>query len=92
MKKRLFVLSLILIVTLLFASCTTTFDGYSYSIDDARKNEASFYEDYDYFFPTESDGYFIDFLICGKQLRIVKFDTKEQNYIVSNKEQSEIFN
>ena len=79
MKKRLFVLSLILIVTLLFASCTTTFDGYSYSIDDARKNESSFYEDYDYFFPTESDGYFIDFLICGKQLRIVKFDTKEQN-------------
>ena len=61
------------------SSCTTTFDGYSYSIDDARKKESSFYEDYDYFFPTESNGDFIDFLICGKQLRIVKFDTKEQN-------------
>ena len=79
MKKFLFVLSLTLTVTLLFVSCSTTFDGYSYSIDDARKNESSFYEDYDYFFPTESNGDFIDFLICGKQLRIVKFDTKEQN-------------
>ena len=79
MKKFLFVLSLTLTVTLLFVSCSTTFDGYSYNIDDARKNESSFYEDYDYFFPTESEGYFIDFLICGKQLRIVKFDTKEQN-------------
>ena len=79
MKKLIFLLLLILTITSMVSSCTTTFDGYSYSIDDARKNESSFYEDYDYFFPTESNGDFIDFLICGKQLRIVKFDTKEQN-------------
>ena len=79
MKKILFLLSLILSLIFVFTSCSTTFDGYSYNIDDARKNESSFYEDYDYFFTTESEGYFIDFLICGKQLRIVKFDTKEQN-------------
>ena len=79
MKKILFLLLLILSLIFVFTSCSTTFDGYSYNIDDARKNESSFYEDYDYFFPTESNGDFIDFLICGKQLRIVKFDTKEQN-------------
>ena len=79
MKKILFLLLLILSLIFVFTSCSTTFDGYSYNIDDARKNESSFYEDYDYFFPTESNGYYIDFLICGEQLRIVKFDTKEQN-------------
>ena len=79
MKKLIFLLLLILTITPMVSSCTTTFAGYSYNIDDARNNESSYYEDYDYFFPIESEGYFIDFLICNKQLHIVKFDTKEQN-------------
>ena len=79
MKKSICFLLLILAITLVVSACTKTFDGYSYNIDDARNNEPSFYEEYDYFFITESNGYYIDFLICGEQLRIVKFDTKEQN-------------
>ena len=79
MKKLLFTLSLILSLTFIFSACSTTFDGYSYNLDDARKNESSIYEEYDYFFAAEGEGYYIDFLIRGKQLSIVKFDTKEQN-------------
>ena len=79
MKKVLSVLLLSTLLILVFTSCKTTFDGYSYNIDDARKQEASYYEEYDYIFSIEDDGNYIDFLVCGGQLRIVKFDTKEQS-------------
>ena len=78
MKKVIFILSSIILI-LSLTSCKTTFDGYSYNIDDARKQEASYYEKYDYIFTVEDDGFFVDFLICGRQLRIVKFDTKKQS-------------
>ena len=73
MKKVLSVLLLSTLLILVFTSCKTTFDGYSYNIDDARKQEASYYEEYDYIFSIEDDGNYIDFLVCGGQLRIVKF-------------------
>ncbi len=79
MKKILPILSLSMLLILALTSCKTTFDGYSYSIDDARNQESSYYEEYDYIFTVENDGYYIDFLICGRQLRIVKFDTKEKS-------------
>ena len=79
MKKVLSVLLLSTLLILVFTSCKTTFDGYSYNIDDARKQEASYYEEYDYIFSIEDDGNYVDFLVCGGQLRIVKFDTKEQS-------------
>ena len=79
MKKVLSVLLLSTLLILVFTSCKTTFDGYSYNIDDARKQEASYYEEYDYIFSIEDDGNYVDFLVCGAQLRIVKFDTKEQS-------------
>ena len=79
MKKLLSVLLLSTLLILVFTSCKITFDGYSYNIDDARKQEASYYEEYDYIFSIEDDGNYVDFLVCGGQLRIVKFDTKEQS-------------
>lgn len=78
MKKTIcLILSFVFLISI--TSCSTTFDGYSYNIDDARKQEASYYEKCDYIFTVEDAGYFVDFLICGGQLRIVKFDTKEQS-------------
>ena len=79
MKKILPKLSLSILLILTLTSCKTTFDGYSYSIDDARDQESSYYEEYDYIFSIEDDGNYVDFLVCGGQLRIVKFDTKEKN-------------
>ena len=56
MKKLLFTLSLILSLTFIFSACSTTFDGYSYNLDDARKNESSIYEEYDYFLRLKAKG------------------------------------
>ncbi len=61
-----------------FSSCSTTFDGYSYSIEDARNSE-SFYDEYDYIFTIEQDDRVVDFLVHGDYLRILKFDCKEKN-------------
>jgi len=79
MKKFSLILLLTLILMFVFASCSTTFDGYSYSLDDARKNETSYYDEYDYIFKVEQNGYFVDFLVCGDRLHIIKFDIKEKS-------------
>ena len=78
MKKILSMLLLSTLLIVVLTSCKTTFDGYSYSIDDARDQESSYYEKYDCIFSVEDDGICVDFLIHGGQLRIVKFDTKEK--------------
>ena len=78
MKNLSFILLLNLILLLILTSCSTTFDGYSYNIDDARNHESSYYDEYDHIFTAENDGYLIDFLVCGEQLHIIKFDIKEQ--------------
>lgn len=77
-RKLVFVISFLLILT----SCSTTFDGYSYSIESARKGDAfygKYYDAYDYIFTVEQEKYVFDFLICGDSLRILKFDCKERN-------------
>ena len=76
MKKRNYVL--IILLLFVFTSCNTTFDGYSYNIQDARSEE-SFFDEYDYIFTIEQEKNVIDFLIQGDYLRIIKFDCKERN-------------
>ena len=73
MKKILCILCLLLI----FSSCSKTFDGYSYSLEDERKSE-KVYNSYDYFFTAEQDNVIVDFLIRDGLLHIVKIDCKEQ--------------
>lgn len=81
-------ISLILLLSLVFASCSTTFDGYSYSIESVRNSE-SCYEKYDYIFTAEQENFIADFLISGDSIRIIKIDRKEKNdkvlYKIKNK-------
>lgn len=65
----------ILLLSFVCTSCGVNFYGYSYSIEDARKNE-SFYDEYDYLFTIEQENLAVDFLICGEYIRILKFDCK----------------
>ena len=68
----------VLLCSLFFASCSTTFDGYNYNIEHARNSE-SFYNKYDYIFTVEQDDCIVDFLINGDYVRIIKIDCKENN-------------
>lgn len=83
-KYMLFVLLLLLV----FTSCGTTFDGYSFSIEDARKSE-SFYNEYDYIFTVEQENRIVDFLIYDDYVRVIKIDCKEKKnkklYEIKNK-------
>ncbi len=75
MKRK----SLLLVVILLifaFSSCGKTFDGYSYTIDDARGGEKC-YETYDYIFTAEQSNTVVDFLVNKNVLYVVKIDVKE---------------
>ena len=75
--KKAFVL--ILPLLFIFTSCTTTVDGYSYSIQDARNREPHYYATYDNLFTAETDGGVVDFLFSGDDLHIIKFAYKTRN-------------
>ena len=78
----------VLLCLLVFTSCSTTFDGYNYNIEDAR-NSDSLYDKYDYIFTVEQDDRIVDFLINGDYVRVIKIDCKENNgkqlYKIKNK-------
>lgn len=77
-----------LLCSLVFTSCNTTFDGYSYSIVNTRNGE-SFYDEYDYIFTVDQEDRIVDFLIQGDYMRIIKIDCQEKNrkklYKIKNK-------
>lgn len=78
----------ILLMSLVFTSCDTTFDGYRYSIESVRNSEP-FYDEYDYIFTAERENFIVDFLVSGDFVRIIKIDSKEENgkllYKIKNK-------
>lgn len=88
-KQRIFLAGLILIcaIAICLSACTQTFDGYMYSLDSAREQEAN-YREYDFLFTAEQENVVVDFLITGNELRIVKIVSRES--ILSNKKQFRI--
>lgn len=91
--KKILMAVVALLLALILVSCGTTFDGYSYSIEDARKGE-EYYNKYDSIFTAKQDHHIIDFIIFQDYLRIVKFDCQMQNdnnlYKVKSKSQYSI--
>ena len=69
-------LAFAILFSLVFTSCSTTFDGYYYSVENA-KNSESFYNQYDYIFTIEKENQIIDFIIDGNYMRIIKIECKE---------------
>ena len=80
-RFRIFAIAGLLLISLPllifnFSSCGKTFDGYSYSIDDARGGEKC-YEAYDCIFTAEQNNTVVDFLINKNVLYVVKIDAKD---------------
>lgn len=76
--KRKSLLLVVLLLIFAFSSCGKTFDGYSYTIDDARKSQKC-YETYDYIFTAEQSNTVVDFLISDGILYIAKIDVRDSN-------------
>ena len=67
---------LLLFLSIILSSCKT-FDGYCFSLDDARKHERA-YNDYDYLFTKTTDEVVIDFIIKNNTLHIVDISVKNR--------------
>ena len=75
MKKVYPFVSLIVVSVLVVLHCarsqSKTFDGYSYSLEDARAEETA-YQKYDYLFTAQEENVVIDFIVDGDVICIVQ--------------------
>ena len=75
MKKH-FILVILLVFVL--SSCSQTFNGYSYNLEDARRVE-NCYNEHDYLFTVEQEGAIVDFVINGDLLHIIIIDCQKHS-------------
>lgn len=75
MKKILIVIALLPLLCLSL-TCCRTFDGYYYSLEEARSEKNS-YESADYVFTKDLDDLIIDFVIKEHILQIIEIDSKD---------------
>ncbi len=76
--KKISIMALLLTMTILFASCATTFDGYYYDLDKCRVSEKKIYDDYDHLFTAKCENGMIDFVVDNDTLHVVEILTRKE--------------